>query len=97
MMPCRPSCNCREFRRQHAEFTDGFLSMETSLAMQDHLYECPACATRDVWVRRSLLALQALPSIEPTAGFHDRLYERLAMSPAMPPVTRLQLASSRGR
>jgi hypothetical protein len=68
--------------------------------MQEHLYECPACATRDVWVRRSLLALQSLQSIEPSAGFHERLYERLAMPIALStarPTTRLQLASSRGR
>ena len=60
--------------------------------MQEHLFACPACATRDVWVRRSLLALQVLPSIEPSADFRDRLYKRLAM-----PSTRLQLASAPGR
>lgn len=76
--------------------------------MQEHLYECQACATRDVWVRRSLLALQVLPSIEPSAGFHKRLYERLGASLSValseslgeqlpPPPARLQLASSRGR
>lgn len=64
--------------------------------MQEHLYDCPACATRDVWVRRSLMALQVLPSIEPSAGFHLRLYERLGEQLA-PPMARLQLASSPGR
>jgi hypothetical protein len=95
-MPCRPSCSCRQFRRQHAEFTDGFLSVEMSCAMQEHLYQCPTCATRDVWVRRSLLALQVLPSIEPSAHFHERLYERLG-EPLTLPTARLQLANSRGR
>jgi len=68
--------------------------------MQEHLYECKACATRDVWVRRSLLALQVLPSIELSAGFRERLYERLGVSlgeQLTPPPARLQLASSRGR
>ena len=68
--------------------------------MQEHLYECTACATRDVWVRRSLLALQVLPSIEPSAGFRERLYERLGESlgeQLTPLPARLQLASSRGR
>lgn len=64
--------------------------------MQEHLHECPACATRDVWIRRSLMALQVLPRIEPSAGFHERLYERLGEQLA-PPMARLQLASSRGR
>lgn len=68
--------------------------------MQEHLYECPACATRDVWVRRSLLALQVLPSIEPSTGFRERLYERLGGclgEQLTQPTARLQLASSRGR
>lgn len=72
--------------------------------MQEHLYECKACATRDVWVRRSLLALQVLPSIEPSAGFRERLYERLherlgeSLGEQLTPLpARLQLASSRGR
>ena len=86
-MPCRSSCSCRQFRRQHAEFVDGFLAEETVRAMQEHVSGCPSCATRDVWMRRSLLALQALPSIEPSAGFRERLFERLAIPPE-----RLQLA-----
>jgi len=32
----------------------------------------------DVRIRRSLLALQALPTIEVSDGFHDRLCERLS-------------------
>jgi hypothetical protein len=63
--------------------------------MRDHLDECPDCARRDVWVRRSLLALQALPRIEPSADFRERLYERLAVPTG--PAVRLQLASSTGR
>ena len=60
--------------------------------MRAHLDNCPRCATRDVWMRRSLLALQVLPRIEPSAGFRERLYERLAV-----PAVRLELASSAAR
>lgn len=77
-MPRRLSSSCRQFRRQHAEFVDGYLSDETQRAGRAHLDECPVCARHDVQIRRSLMALQALPMIEPSAGFHDRLYERLA-------------------
>jgi hypothetical protein len=76
------------FRRQHAEFTDGFLSEESSSAMQAHLETCPDCAMRDVRVRRSLLALQVLRTIEPSADFRRRLYERLAQELPDVPVTR---------
>jgi len=91
-MPCRSSCSCRQFRRQHAEFVDGFLAEETARAMQGHVNNCPSCATRDVWMRRSLLALQALPRIEPSADFRQRLFERLAI-----PTERLQLARFLGQ
>lgn len=77
-MPLRLSSSCRQFRRQHAEFVDGYLSDEAQRAGRAHLDECPVCARHDVQIRRSLMALQALPMIEPSAGFHDRLYERLA-------------------
>ena len=77
-MPRRLSSSCRQFRRQHAEYVDGYLSDEAQRAGRAHLDECPVCARHDVQIRRSLMALQALPMIEPSAGFHDRLYERLA-------------------
>ncbi|MDP1890069.1 MAG: hypothetical protein Q8K55_04190 [Gemmatimonadaceae bacterium] len=77
-MPLRLSSSCRQFRRQHADFMDGCLSDEAQRAGRAHLDDCPVCARHDVQIRRSLMALQALPMIELSAGFHDRLYERLA-------------------
>lgn len=77
-MPRRLSSSCRQFRRQHAEFVDGYLSDEVQRAARAHLDECPVCACQDVQIRRSLMALQALPMIEPSAGFRHRLHERLA-------------------
>jgi hypothetical protein len=91
-MPRRPFSSCRQFRRQHTDFMDGFLSEGTSCDMQEHLICCPSCARHDVWMRRSLLALQALPRIEPSADFRERLYERLAI-PTEPP----RLVSISGR
>ena len=76
-MPRRLSSSCRQFRRQHAEFVDGYVSDEAQHAGRAHLDECPVCASHDVQIRRSLMALQALPMIEPSAGFRDRLYERI--------------------
>jgi len=62
----------------HAEYTDGFVSAEDELACRAHLDECSACAGYDVQVRRSLLALQVLPRIEPSAGFREGWLKRLA-------------------
>ncbi|MBA4072470.1 MAG: hypothetical protein C0497_11630 [Gemmatimonas sp.] len=57
---------------------DGYLSDEAQRTCRAHLDECQTCTCHDVQIRRSLLALQALPRIEPSTGFHDRLYERLS-------------------
>jgi len=77
-MPRRPSSSCRRFRRLHVEYVDGLLSNEAQLACRAHLDECPDCAAHDVRIRRSLLALQALPTIEVSDHFHERLCERLS-------------------
>lgn len=77
-MPRRLSSSCRQFQRQHAEFVDGCLSDEAQRAGRAHLDECPVCARQDVQIRRSLMALQSLPMIEPSADFRDRLFDRLA-------------------
>lgn len=77
-MPRRLSSSCRQFRRLHVEYVDGLLSNEAQLACRAHLDECPLCAAHDVRIRRSLLALQALPTIDVSDTFHDRLCERLS-------------------
>lgn len=79
-MPRRPSLSCRQFRQLHAEYVDGYLCVEQSRAMRSHGDDCPACSRLDVQIRRSLLALQTLPTIEPSADFRERLHERLVLS-----------------
>lgn len=83
-MPRRPSLSCRQFRRLHAEYVDGFLCHDDTVACTEHVNVCEACATHDVKVRRSLLALQALPMIEPSPEFRARLAARLANEAAAP-------------
>lgn len=87
-MPRRPSVSCRQFRHQHAEFLDGMLPEGAMRDMQVHLDGCASCATRDVWMRRSLMALQTLPQIEPSADFRKRLRVRIAESELARPVRR---------
>ena len=67
----------------HAEFVDELLDRERSEAMRAHADDCPACSLLNIRVRRSLLALQALLAIEPSANFRERLRERLARRTAV--------------
>jgi hypothetical protein len=69
--------HCSEFRDRHCAFIDDTLAGVELVRMQGHLAECPACAEMDVKVRRSLMAIHSLPSIEPSADFRRRLEERL--------------------
>jgi hypothetical protein len=86
-MPRRLSSSCRQFRQQHAEFMDGLLPEGTVRAMRMHRDVCQACSQHEVLIRRSLLALQALPQIAPSADFRARLQARIANDDGnMPPV-----------
>jgi anti-sigma factor RsiW len=77
-MPRRPSYSCRQFRLQHVEYVDGLLPGDARNACDAHLMACPVCRRQDVQIRRSLMALQALPIIVPSPGFQARLRERIA-------------------
>lgn len=57
---------------------DGLLPEGALCAMRAHRDDCPACSRHDVLIRRSLMALQALPRIEPSADFRVRLFARIA-------------------
>jgi anti-sigma-K factor RskA len=85
-MPRRPSLSCRQFRQSHAEYVDGLLREEQARAMRAHGDACRACSMRDVRIRRSLLALQTLPTIEPSADFAERLRTRLNSTAVAPQV-----------
>jgi hypothetical protein len=69
--------HCSEFRDRHCALIDDTLAGVELVRMQGHLAECPSCAELDVKVRRSLMAIHSLPSIEPSADFRRRLEERL--------------------
>lgn len=45
--------------------------------MRQHMRDCPACAHHDALVRRSLMLVRSLPTIEPSPGFRARLDARL--------------------
>jgi len=69
--------HCREFCDQHVAFVDDTLAGIELVRMQRHLAECKSCAKHDAKIRRALLLFRNLPSIEPSAGFSQRLEARL--------------------
>jgi hypothetical protein len=69
--------DCREFRKKHVAFVDDFLPAVEMDAMQWHLRNCSRCSRHDTVVRRSLLIVRNLPTIEPSPDFMARLNARL--------------------
>ena len=69
--------NCREFRSKHAAYVDDTLSSVDIDAMALHRQLCERCSQLDTRVRRALLVVRNLPTIEPSAAFSQRLHARL--------------------
>ena len=69
--------DCRKYREAHALFVDEKCSALEALEMLSHMRYCEACARHDAVVRRGLLMVRNLPTIEPSAHFRDRLNARL--------------------
>lgn len=74
--------DCRKFRDQHALLVDERCTALDAFEMRSHMRYCPACERHDIVVRRGLLLMRNLPSIEPSAGFRGRLDARLRESGA---------------
>lgn len=72
--------DCRKFRDQHALFLDERCTALDAFEMRSHMRYCPACERHDIVVRRGLLLMRNLPTIEPSAGFRARLDARLRES-----------------
>jgi hypothetical protein len=70
--------DCREFRSKHVAYVDDLLAAVDMDAMRAHLGWCTSCARQDTAVRRSLLLLHNLPTIDPSPDFMQRLNSRLA-------------------
>jgi hypothetical protein len=69
--------NCREFRRKHDAYVDDTLSGVDLDGMARHRQLCEQCAQLDTRVRRALLVVRNLPTIQPSAAFSHRLEVRL--------------------
>ena len=70
--------DCKSFRKQHLSYLDDTLPGDEMAAAQHHVMVCNGCAAHDTLVRRSLMVVHSMPTIEPSAGFEARLRARLA-------------------
>lgn len=69
--------DCREFRDRHAPFVDLMCSAFDENEMREHMRGCADCARHDMVIRRSLMLVRSLPTIEVSAGFRERLDARI--------------------
>jgi len=69
--------DCRKYREGHTLFIDGMCSALDAFEMRSHTRYCDACARHDEVVRRGVLLMRNLATIEPSAGFRNRLSARL--------------------
>src|SRR5207237_441364 len=70
---------CAEFLERYTDFRDGLITAPRELRrFTRHLALCPACRRYDAALRRGVLALQSIQSIEPSPAFRRRLDARLA-------------------
>jgi anti-sigma factor RsiW len=69
--------DCLDFRNQYLAYVDQTLPRAAQSAAEGHLAVCGQCARHDLAMRRGLLVLRNLPSVEPSSDFFDRLTETL--------------------
>jgi hypothetical protein len=69
---------CAEFLERYTDFRDGLIPAPREVRrFERHLVRCPGCRRYDTALRRGVLALQAVGSIEPSRDFRRRLDARL--------------------
>jgi anti-sigma factor RsiW len=65
--------NCLEFRSQYLAFVDQTLPAADRTAAEVHLAACSICMRHDLAMRKGLVLLRSLPTVEPSADFYTRL------------------------
>ena len=69
---------CAEFLDRYTDFRDGLITAPRELRrFERHLARCAGCRRYDIAVRRGVLALQAVGTIEPSRDFRRRLDARI--------------------
>ena len=71
--------DCRTFHARHVGFVDDVLPGIEIVEMQRHIAECAPCARHDALIRRSLLVVRNMPTIECSPGFTERVTDSIRM------------------
>lgn len=87
--------NTHEMHHLTADELDGLLDGNTAARVASHLETCTLCRTMVELDQRVVVALSALPAFDPTAGFADRIMNRVAVH--RPPIEVAIVASPRER
>jgi hypothetical protein len=69
--------DCNTFIARYSDFRDGDLSWAEGVEMEAHLDDCPACAHYHRVLQRGTDVFRALPELEVSDDFADRLRWRL--------------------
>jgi len=69
--------DCNTFIARYSDFRDGDLSWAESVEMEAHVDDCPACAHYHRVLQRGTDVFRALPELEVSDDFGDRLRWRL--------------------
>ena len=81
--------DCRAFRDNHASYIDQRCSAVEEHEMRQHAQGCVSCARHDTRIRRSLMLVRNLPSVDVSPDFQARLNARLrGMTPPYIAATR---------
>ncbi len=65
--------NCLEFHNHYLALVDQTLPPAEQSAAELHLLMCSECARHDLGMRRGLVVLRSLPTVEPSADFYAKL------------------------
>lgn len=69
--------DCRTFHTRHVGFVDDVLPGIEIVEMQRHIAECVPCARHDALIRRALLVVRNMPTIECSPGFTERVTDSI--------------------
>ena len=70
---------CHQAQELFSDHIAGHLDPALNLTLENHLRSCATCRAESVGLRRVWAALEALPSVEPPAFFHENLMHRVGV------------------
>jgi predicted anti-sigma-YlaC factor YlaD len=73
---------CNQAQELFSDHIAGHLDPALNLSVENHLRTCEACRTESIGLCRLWSSLDALPSVEPPAFFHENLMHRIVIEQA---------------